>query len=360
MVEELDLTKLINLFDNTTASYKFYFFKSILYFMKQQKIKINLEDIVKQMIIGAWYSVSTYNLTLGKNDNLQKIILELKNEFNVKDNISQLDLEKLINSIELKNKYYSIINMVPYRLLSVFYAKQNKNESDISYHKRIINSSKQQNNAFYSFEQNLIVNTNKIILNKLWLTYINEHRVLIDGWINYKLIQFLEIRNPNVPNISRKLLLNKRSSLTTERKLYAEIFSNLAINDIYLSNQKIIMEKHIDLDHFLPWTYVMHNNIWNLVPTNKLTNISKSNKLPHKKYFNEFTKIQYEIFKYCVTHKKIGYLEQYKLIYKELDIEKINNNNYEINQEEFSNNLHHVIDAMWETAKNNGFKVWNE
>lgn len=37
---------------------------------------------------------------------------------------------------------------------------------------------------------------------------------------------------------------------------------------------------HYDLDHFIPWSFVAHDQIWNLMPADSSINSSKSNKLP--------------------------------------------------------------------------------
>jgi hypothetical protein len=42
--------------------------------------------------------------------------------------------------------------------------------------------------------------------------------------------------------------------------------------------------KDISLDHYVPWSFVVHDQLWNLIPTTKSVNSKKSDLLPSKKY----------------------------------------------------------------------------
>ncbi len=50
------------------------------------------------------------------------------------------------------------------------------------------------------------------------------------------------------------------------------------IRNIY--TEEIMTAGDISIDHFVPWSYVAHDELWNLVPTTKAVNSSKSNNLP--------------------------------------------------------------------------------
>ena len=58
------------------------------------------------------------------------------------------------------------------------------------------------------------------------------------------------------------------------------------IRDIY-GNIELVDQK-ISVDHFVPWQYVAHDELWNLHPTTKSINSSKSNNLPvWDRYFSQ-------------------------------------------------------------------------
>ena len=48
------------------------------------------------------------------------------------------------------------------------------------------------------------------------------------------------------------------------------------------------------LDHFLPWSFIAHDQLWNLVPVDRSINSSKSDCLPSlDRYFDVFAKLQH-------------------------------------------------------------------
>ena len=51
---------------------------------------------------------------------------------------------------------------------------------------------------------------------------------------------------------------------------------------------------NLSLDHYLPWSFVTHDLLWNLIPTSKEVNSSKSDNLPANDYFYSFVEIQHK------------------------------------------------------------------
>ena len=51
---------------------------------------------------------------------------------------------------------------------------------------------------------------------------------------------------------------------------------------------------NFSLDHFLPWSFVAHDQLWNLIPTTASVNSSKSNNIPDERYINMFIQAQYD------------------------------------------------------------------
>lgn len=58
------------------------------------------------------------------------------------------------------------------------------------------------------------------------------------------------------------------------------------------------MDQKISVDHFVPWQYVAHDELWNLHPTTKSINSSKSNNLPvWDMYFSQLAGLEYQSYK---------------------------------------------------------------
>ncbi len=119
-------------------------------------------------------------------------------------------------------------------------------------------------------------------------------------------------------------------------------------------------EKDLSIDHFVPWSYVAHDELWNLNPTTKSINSSKSNNLPDWNiYFERLARQEYQSYQM---------MWKYDMVHKEFDKcanEYINNDDirYRVYREglglnEFSNELQSVILPVYQSAQNCGFSSW--
>lgn len=58
-------------------------------------------------------------------------------------------------------------------------------------------------------------------LNPIWLTYLQENYDILSSFAYWGLTNFLQVRNPNVPNIPSKLIKKEeRNSLSAQRKFW--------------------------------------------------------------------------------------------------------------------------------------------
>ncbi|MBK5968358.1 MULTISPECIES: HNH endonuclease domain-containing protein [Thiorhodovibrio] len=46
--------------------------------------------------------------------------------------------------------------------------------------------------------------------------------------------------------------------------------------------------------HHLPWSFVVHDQLWNLIPVPPSVNSAKSNRLPAADYLEPFTRLQHQ------------------------------------------------------------------
>ena len=105
---------------------------------------------------------------------------------------------------------------------------------------------------------------------------------------------FLQSKNPNVPNISGKLIRpEERETLTRQKKFWNKVIElGGTINCIYTDNPLDV--NSFDLDHFMPWSFVSHNQNWNLIPADGSFNSSKGNRIPELDYYlPKMAKIQH-------------------------------------------------------------------
>ena len=131
---------------------------------------------------------------------------------------------------------------------------------------------------------------------------------IIKGWIQMKKVRFLQDRNPGVPGIIYKLVPENENGrkLSNAKALWKEVAEVLAtpIHDIY-SGHEIDVRKS-DLDHFVPWSFVANDELWDLIPMERRLNSSKSNRLPEwDLYFGNMAALQYKMYETVFSHEQI-------------------------------------------------------
>ena len=111
----------------------------------------------------------------------------------------------------------------------------------------------------------------------------------------------------------------------------------------------------MSIDHFIPWSFVLHNEIWNLYPMYKKINSEKNNKLPDKDmYLNEFCEKQYQAFMIAKSWKKDKITEKYLNVKN--DIFGIDGSDR--GHDAFLVAMRQTIEPLYQIANNQGYMVW--
>ncbi len=339
-------------YKRVTNSYKLYWFYALFEKIKNKKIKFKFTDIILKMITKCWYTITEYKLNFGSQDKLGDLVLYIYENYKIDKDVNEKELMSYLFEIYKYDKVVQkqvndICNYVPYRLISTFYPEIT-GLKDYKKNGEIETLSQKDNRAIYKIDKK------KLIINEPWYKYIYKNQLIIKGWLKYKLIYFLQNRNPNVPAIPFKLEPFRKRNLNKAKKYWKKINKINKLNDLYTGNE-INFDKNISIDHFIPWSFVMHNKLWNLIPTYKNVNSSKNDKLPKlDKYLNEFCDIQYQGYKIAVknnfSNKKI---EDYIELTDDIKLKEV------ISKNKFVNSLKSNIKPLYEIARNQGFLLWN-
>ncbi len=122
---------------------------------------------------------------------------------------------------------------------------------------------------------------NLLILKTQDFILLKEFNYILSQLLNYRWSQLLESfnRSPNITNKVKGLSQESipRKNLIKFKKLLLEIHSDDKIFDFYTN--EIVNEDEISLDHFVPWSFMYQDDLWNLVITTRSVNSSKSNKM---------------------------------------------------------------------------------
>lgn len=360
--EELEVQYLSRLFDNTSECYKFFWFQAIVTKVLEGKNTITYEELIDEMIADAWYMVTEYHLNLGPKDTLERLVHYISSISNMKPSEKKevvVDYLKNCTDSEVKKQKRTLTKNVPYRLQAPFMATMRGDEWNVSESKLIekINEQYRQYRMLYYFSNAAGMNTT-ITIQPEWEHYIHKNQEIIKGWLQYNMIMYLQRRNPSVPGIADKLTPPVERKLEKVQKYWKLLISIEPIHEIY--NDEIISVNDISIDHFVPWSYVAHDEFWNLHPTTKSINSSKSNNLPDwDAYFPKLCGLEYLSYQMMNKYDKVH--DAFEKCAKEhLNSMEIKGRVYRPNlsHEEFANVLEEVVRPVYLSAKNCGFRNW--
>ncbi|WCC44330.1 HNH endonuclease domain-containing protein [Tenacibaculum finnmarkense] len=283
----MNLIPINTIFKNTTSSYKYYWWLSIIEIsFLEDKENISYNEIIFKIISKMWYPVNYFKLSFGKRDRCAFFIKEIQREYSLEDNLSERDLYQFL--IENKDSKFltkitsELTRYVPFRFIRAWYAEQTRGLKDGIINSKIVEL--QDDKSPYTIN----IELKEIKINKDWVSWIRTNYNLIKSYTYFELIKYLERENPQVSNLSKKIekpILRKLSTPTTYWKKY--IVENPNKLDVF-ENKPLISMKELSIDHFLPWSFFTHDLIWNLHPTSKNINSSKNNYLPRRKIFKTF------------------------------------------------------------------------
>ncbi|WZF18959.1 HNH endonuclease domain-containing protein [Nostoc sp. UHCC 0302] len=301
--DKVNVTGLAQIFNDTTNSYKYLYFLSLLDIVKRRRFDtlspISFREIIVEMLANAWYPHNYFKLSFGTQDQIANKLNALELEITepilkFRDTDKKL-LRNTINNQNIDDTVISINRYVSYRLIRPLFAQETRGLKDYDVNQAIINLANNQFDSkkpLYCFNAEDQKNCNAIILHPDWIQYLEENYTIVRGWASWEWLNYMQQRNPSTPNVVNKLFMpQERDSLDNQKKYWKTILEYQDIECIY---SKVKLDKdEISLDHYLPWSFVAHDQLWNLIPTTKSVNSSKSNNLPDEDYFKAFVELQH-------------------------------------------------------------------
>jgi len=313
--------------NDTNKSYKFYWLLSILDELNLGKLRISNDDLALRMISLAWYPLDFYKLSFGKKDGFLKLSRSISATMKVELSPNAPSLYHQISSLpdlelrkSLQTELSELLRWVPMRFLRPFFAEQIRGLADGKVNASIKNLVQLNPGVTpYGFEKG------HIQMNERWAKYLLLHQHVIRGFVHWHLLGFLQRNNPNVIGLREKLFAPVERNLAIPKDIWFSFMLSNSINCIY--SGKILDKEDISVDHFIPWSYIAHDQIWNLIPTTRVSNSAKGNALADlDAYFEKFCELQFRIFKHLLFIKQYNVLEEYHAI---LCIDDLNNVSYQ-------------------------------
>lgn len=368
----LNIEGFSRMMNDPSYCYKFYWLEAIVQLISEDKKEATYDEIINEMIANAWYSVVEFHIHLSGiwgngdvKDSLENAVKKLYELTDLKSNASKVEIKNKIKEFdkELHKEKITLTQNVPYKALSGF-ANRGSEKIDL-------NSSAGRMMVYYNrinHMECLLPYTfgdqkgleRKIIFNDAWVQMIQENMVSILGWIQYEKLRWLQNNNPEVPGLVYKLapLDEKMRKLGHVRKLWEGILDTTNVVDVF--KDEPIKKEAYDVDHFIPWSFVMNDELWNLMPMDSSLNSVKSNKLPQwDKFFFRFAQNQYTMYE--LIHEKPVIRKLYESCYRDnlhsiwaiRDLYQQGNS-----KDAFYGILERNMRPVYDAAKRQGYEVW--
>ncbi len=328
---------LASVFNYTSATYKFYWFLGIVEEVEKGKKQIQKQDIFARMLANAWYPIEYYRLSFGSQDKIEELIQDFKTSALIQLSDSK---EKIIKKLMLseqkssETKLFHLDKNVPHKFLSPWFKGSKKSVYEAS-------KNDFQNAMYRLFKNEISINNN-------WFDYIQLNAKIIKDFIYWNLALFVQARNPSTPNVLNKLIKPaKRNPLTKQRQQFWNVYLEQKPNTRCIFTNEVLEIDNYHLDHFVPYSFVTHDLIWNLVPINANFNSSKNNKLPLlDKHFQSFYAIQKDAIQLFGKSMPKSFKEEYVFMFPRfMENQNISFDTYK-----------DVIVPLITVAHNNGFE----
>lgn len=244
-----------------SSTYKFALIKSLIENLYQinEDFELTYDQLAYSFTKIYWNLIVHHNL-LNQNSGKTARVVSIIKEEQIKNGIpSEMIFDKIYDSLQLK-----LVNKV-------------KTTMKINVYGALYGDTR---GSFYAFNHKKEV----LKLNPSVHAFMLNYQRLIVNLTNYHMAAMIEQLN-EVPSINYLLgkveSIAKRSTLKPFEKILITYFqAECFYCGKKLSNSK--PETHVD--HFIPWSFVQSDHIWNLVLACNSCNSSKSDKLPARSY----------------------------------------------------------------------------
>ena len=372
---KLDIEGFSKMMSSPSYCYKFYWLESIVQLISANRTEATYDEIINKMIANAWFPVQEYHIHLSGiygdgdvKDNLEKAVSRLYELTQLPSNANEIQimnkLAEFSDDKELHSYKTELTKNVPYKALSGF---ANKGSEKIN-----LESSAGRMIAYYnklSGSELLLPYTfgddkslKKVVtFNDGWIQMIQDNMVSILGWIKYEKVKWLQNNNPEVPGIVYKLARDdeKARKLDNVRKLWDAILEIRPVKNVFMDGD--INRESYAVDHFIPRNFVMNDELWNLMPMDPIQNMQKNKKLPvWEDYFGQFANNQFMMYE--MIFEKPELLKLYKQCYKDnlhsiwaiQELYRKGNS-----ADEFRNILDKNMHPVYDSARRQGYDIWN-
>ena len=367
----LDIEAFSLMMKNPSYCYKFYWLEAIVHLISEGLKETSFNDIIDEMIANAWYTVLEFHIHLSGviegriKDGLERAVFTLQELSLLPGNASKIEIKNKIKLYDKELALYKeqLTHMVPYRALSGFFDKCQERADWCSTQRMVSYIERVNQISLLPYTLGTGSKLKKeVYFNESWIKMIQDNTVSILGWIQYEKVKWLQNNNPEVPGLIYKLtpMDEKLRRLNSVRKLWEAVLDEKPIVDVFKNSP--IVKGSYDVDHFIPWSFVMNDELWNLMPMDSALNSSKSNKLPKwDPFFRRFAGNQYILYGIIHDERKPNIRKKYESCFRD-NLHSIwaNQELYRKgnSKEEFYHILEKNMQPVYDSARRQGYQIW--
>jgi hypothetical protein len=244
-----------------STTYKFVLIKSLLenLYNVNEKLELSYTSLFSSFAKIYWNLVIHHNLNqinmLGKRSEVQNILLSIQHK-------QQLPSEVVFDKLSYELQLLIIQRVMKKCKINVMGAIYGDTQGTI-----------------YDFDNEI----ERLKINPSFYSFMQRSQRVLTYLANYHLALFLE--KFNEAGDTHHLLLkvenvSKRSSLDPFYQLLTSYYQNTC----FYCGKQIKKKDSAHVDHFIPWSFVQTDHLWNLVISCNVCNLSKSDKLAEKYY----------------------------------------------------------------------------
>lgn len=287
-------------FRGRSASYKYLWMQAILRAVERGEFDggpAPMALLAAHMLDIAKYPLRRFRLSLGwhGHDKVGQVLRDLEDAegwHDLRTNLLDRDIAARFQQMPAF-AYSNLVALPPYRFLTPFFGDQLRNLSAAARHRRIAaladRDFRSDSPPLYRFTQD----SRSIELHPSWAAYIRDNLEILRGWALWHWCDYLQGRNPNTPAIARKLARPAAAGLTKQREFWRWVIGARAGQVRCIYSGQPLRAQDFAVDHYIPWDFIGHDNLWNLVPARPEANSSKSNRLPHPRYLPQLVQTQH-------------------------------------------------------------------
>lgn len=256
------IVKALSTKSKKTTSYKFALLRAILenLYKTNSDLEINFQQISQSFAKLYWNLVIGSSYSQGSNSTIERLLKEFQFLYEIPEGVSFDSLkdytqQELVKKIELK-----VINR--YVLGALF---------------------EDTERTLYGFSKK----EKKIKLTQSSWEFLLKHQTSIFKLINYELAKYLQQKNSYISNgivLEKIENITKRESLKQYQQLILMHSKNLCF---YTERELPLTVKSIAVDHFIPWSFIHSDELWNFVLTSTSLNSKKGSKLPSERFLEK-------------------------------------------------------------------------